>query len=124
MKEYIVKVYDDRTEWYNLKGELHREDGPAFESINGFKAWYLNGQRHREDGPAVEYNNGSKAWYLNGQRHREDGPAIEYTDGHKSWWLHGEILTENEFNKRTQPAVELTMEEVIARLGYNVKIIK
>jgi hypothetical protein len=29
MKEYKVKVSDSKTEWYNLNGQLHREDGPA-----------------------------------------------------------------------------------------------
>ena len=124
MKEYIVKVYNDRTEWYNLEGELHREDGPAFESIDGYKAWYKNGQRHREDGPAIECTNGTKEWYKNGQWHREDGPAIEYANGTKSWYINGTKLTENEFKQRTQHVVELTMDELIERLGYEVKIKK
>ena len=64
MIEYIVKVYDNRTEWY-LNGLLHRKDGPALEYANGDKLWYLNGLLHRENGPAVEYANGVKEWYLN-----------------------------------------------------------
>jgi len=72
--------------WY-LNGNLHREDGPAFE-YNGTKAWYLKGLLHRKDGPAVEHN-GTKAWYLNGLLHREDGPAIEYSDGRKEWYTKG-----------------------------------
>ena len=47
-------------------GNLHREDGPAFEGFAGDKVWYLNGDLHREDGPAVETANGTKSWYLNG----------------------------------------------------------
>ena len=66
MKEYRVKVYDYKTEWFNLEGKLHREDGPAVEYASGTNAWYINGQLHREDGPAVEWNNGTKSWYLNG----------------------------------------------------------
>ncbi len=31
------------------------------------KHWYLNEKLHREDGPAVEYVNGFKAWWLNGK---------------------------------------------------------
>jgi hypothetical protein len=27
----------------------------------------LNDERHREDGPAVETSNGGKSWYLNGK---------------------------------------------------------
>jgi hypothetical protein len=39
---------------------------------DGDKHWWLKGQRHREDGPAVELSNGDKHWWLKGQRHRED----------------------------------------------------
>jgi hypothetical protein len=54
--------------WYNQQGQLHRTDGPAYETANGGKEWYLNGQLHRTDGPAIEYPDGHKRWYLNGQR--------------------------------------------------------
>jgi hypothetical protein len=53
--------------WYNSKGKLHREDGPAVEHSDGSKYWWVNGKLHREDGPAVEYTDGSKYWYLNDQ---------------------------------------------------------
>lgn len=33
MKDCKVVVCDNRTQWYNLNDELHREDGPAVESI-------------------------------------------------------------------------------------------
>ena len=29
--------------WY-LNGKLHREDGPAYESINGYHGWYFHGK--------------------------------------------------------------------------------
>ena len=102
MKEYKVKVYDNSTIWFNLEGQLHKEDGPACEFTNGDKSWYLNGKRHREDGPAIEYASGGKIWYLNGQLHREDGPAREWADGGKEWYLNGKRLSEEEFNKRTK----------------------
>ena len=54
MKEYTVKVYKDRTEWY-FEGKLHREKDPAIEYANGDKFWYKNGKLHREDGPANVY---------------------------------------------------------------------
>ena len=101
MKEYIVRVYQDRTEWY-LNGKLHREDEPAVEYSNGGKTWYLNGKYHREDGPAIECSDGYKVWCLNGKRHREDGPAIEYSDGSKEWYLNGKKYTEEEFKKKTE----------------------
>ena len=125
--KYIVEKIEKGTFWYNEKGELHREDGPAVEYANGDKEWYLSGERHREDGPAfecangrkewwlngnlhredgpaVEWADGEKSWYLNGELHRVDGPAVEWADGEKSWYLNGEELTEEEFNARTKPS--------------------
>ena len=87
--------------------------------------WYNEaGQLHREEGPAIEYADGTKVWYLNGQYHREDGPAKEWADGSKSWWLNGQFLTEEEFNKRTQPHQEMTVAQLEQELGYKIKIIK
>jgi hypothetical protein len=91
---------------------------------NGDKDWYLNGQRHREDGPAFEGADGNKYWYLNGKPHREDGPATEWADGDKSWYLNGKNLTEEEFNKRMAPTVEMTMAQINEALGKNVKVVK
>ena len=79
MKEYKVEVTENSTKWYNPKGQLHREDGPA-----------------------VEYTDGYKSYYINDKRHREDGPAMEYTDGSKSYYINDEELTEKEFKYRTK----------------------
>jgi len=72
MKEYIVRVYSDRTDWRDKKGNLHREGGPAVECADGTKEWWQNGKRHREDGPAVEFEDGSTEWWLNGQQLPEE----------------------------------------------------
>ena len=72
MKEYKVKVYSDSTVWYNLKDQLHREDGPAVNHENCYKAYSINDKLHREDGPAVEYANGSKYYYIDGKELTED----------------------------------------------------
>ena len=70
---------------------MKRKTKPVCETDQyGDSYWYLNGQRHREDGPAIERVNFYKAWYLNGERHREDGPAVEYSDGDKAWYKNGE----------------------------------
>ncbi len=63
---------------------------------NGDKYYYLDssGQLHREDGPAVEKLNGDKFWYLNGKLHRDDGPAVEKVSGYKFWYLNGKIIKE------------------------------
>jgi len=50
---------------------LHREDGPAFENVDGDKSWYIHGKCHREDGPAVEFANGDKWYYLNDKYYSE-----------------------------------------------------
>ncbi len=50
--------------YYNSQDLYHREDGPAVEHIDGYKAWYINGLYHRLDGPAIEYPNGDKYYYL------------------------------------------------------------
>ena len=52
--------------------------------------YVLDGYTHREDGPAVEYVDGYRAWYILGKLHREDGPAREFGGGYMEWWLHGE----------------------------------
>jgi len=73
MQEYKVTVENDgTTRWFNLEGQLHREDGAAVEWEDGYKAWYKNGELHREDGPAVERSDGSKVWWLNDVRYTEE----------------------------------------------------
>ena len=101
MIEYTVKVFD-----------------------NGDRCWYLNGKIHREDGPAIESYDGSRYWYLNGKYHREDGPAVESYEGNRYWYLNGVEYTEEEFNKKTAKAKELTVAEIEALLGYSVKVVK
>ena len=72
MEEYIVKVYSDKTEWFNKEEQFHRLDGPAYEGSDGTKEWYQNGKRHRLDGPAVELSNGTKAWWIEGKYYRTE----------------------------------------------------
>ena len=86
--------------------------------------WKLNDKFHREDGPACEYANGDKAWFINGKLHREDGPAVEYASGAKEWYINGEELTEDEFNQRINPVVEMTVAEIEALVGKRVKVVK
>ena len=40
---YLQVKCDKCTHWY-LNGELHREDGPAIDEIDGVKRWYLYGR--------------------------------------------------------------------------------
>jgi len=122
MIKYEVKVYNNGDKYWYLNDKLHREDGPAIEWANGTKFWCLKGERHREDGPAIEWANGNKFWCLKGERHRVDGPAVEYVCGAKAWYLNGKELTEEEHKAKTNPTVEMTMEEICKALGKNIKV--
>jgi hypothetical protein len=107
--------------WFNEKGEYHRLDGPAFETVDGTKVWYVNGKLHRLGAPAREWANGSRQWWVNGKLHRTDGPAflsclgqswwvdnklhrldgpaIEYCSGTQELWVDNKKLTKEEFNQ-------------------------
>ena len=122
MIEYKVEVYANGDKWWFLNDQLHREDGPAVECANGTKSWYLNDKRHREDGPAIEFASGAKWWYLNDKRHREDGPAVEFASGAKWWYLNDKEISEQEFLSRS--IKEMTLSQIIEKLGYDIKIIK
>ena len=119
----IVDDYGD-IRWYNEKGQLHREDGPAYVYAHGTKYWYQNGQIHREDGPAIEWTDGDKEWFLNNKLHREDGPAIECPNGRKFWYLNGNRISEEDHALAMSPIKELSVAEIEKILGYRVKIIK
>jgi hypothetical protein len=41
---YLLK-YPNGSKCWLFYGNLHREDGPAVENIDGYKAWYLNGKQ-------------------------------------------------------------------------------
>jgi len=68
---------DGTRKWY-MDGNLHREDGPAIETLNGARLWFLNGKLHRKDGPAIEYWNGIKHWYLNGKQVKPEDLPCDY----------------------------------------------
>jgi 3-methyladenine DNA glycosylase Mpg len=54
--------------WINENDELHREDGPAVEYMDGSKYWCINGKCHREDGPAAILIGICTSWYYNDER--------------------------------------------------------
>jgi hypothetical protein len=107
-----IELADGERRWYK-DGNLHRVDGPAYEHVNGSKVWYQTGKLHRADGPACEYPDRYKFWYQNGKLHRLDGPAIEVNNGYKFWYIEGNSYTEEEFNKKIGKKVENTMKEII-----------
>ena len=93
-----------------------------------FKTFYYSDKAmtelHREGAPAVEYATGTKAWYTNGELHRVDGPAVEWSGGGKEWYLNNERLTEEEFNLRMSPILELTLDEIAKKFGVSVDKLK
>lgn len=109
MNRYEVNVSNTGVTRWKLNGCLHRENGPAVEGQNGYKAWYLNGQSLTEDEFNATKNTqskpdkdgityevrvshlGSEAWYLNDKFHRENGPAIVCADGSKLWYINGKL---------------------------------
>jgi hypothetical protein len=126
-KLVYIEINTDGDKFYYFDREmkiLHREDGPAIEYADGFKAWYLNGELHREDGPAIEWHDGSKSWWLNGKLHREDGPAIERASGYKAWWLNDKSVTQEEHAKRTQKETVLTLQEIAKKFGVPVEKVR
>ena len=132
MNEQFIHVneYGDKLHYSDREMKIqHREDGPAIERANGYKAWYSNGKLHREDGPAIEYANGDTSWYINGKLHREDGPAAEYAIyGTKQWWVNGKILKrrgpEKGVNALMNPVTELTLDEIAEKFGVSVEQLK
>ena len=127
MSKQYIKINENGSKCYfkdKAMTKRHREDGPALESANGDKYWYLDGKLHRVDDAAVEWANGYKAWYINGKRHRVDGPAIVRTNGDKAWYLEGKKYTQAEFKAKMHPTKELTVADIERMLGHRVKIVK
>jgi hypothetical protein len=65
--EYCVVEYDDETKIWYLNNQLHRENGPAVETPNGYKVWCKHDKYHRTDGPAVIWSKGKEYWLNNRQ---------------------------------------------------------
>jgi hypothetical protein len=70
------------------------------------------------------FADGGKTWSLGDKLHREDGPAVERSNGDKEYYLNDQLLTEEEFNRRMAPTVEMTMAQISEALGKNVKVVK
>ena len=52
--------------YYNKRGQLHRDDGPARIWPDGTTEWWVEHKRHRLDGPAVIHPDGRQEWWING----------------------------------------------------------
>ncbi len=88
-----MEVTEDGTKiWYNKESRRHREDGPSYETTDGYKEWYISGVNlteedfhlylNQEGWPRLTVNisNHSTEWKnKDGQLHRLDGPAVKGT---------------------------------------------
>lgn len=93
--EYHLNGNKHIEQYILLNGNLHREDGPAYNLWyeNGsleLEQYFLKGGKHRENGPAMTrwYENGSlcfQEYMINGKGHRDSGPSFEcyYENGQK-----------------------------------------
>jgi hypothetical protein len=113
--------------WYQ-NDKLHRFDGPAIETHDGMKYWYLSGKELTEekwheiytkktvlsiainkdtdkeiinqlDGLVIDIN-GEERWYQKGKLHNENGPAFIAVNGDKHWFINGKL------HRLDGPAVE------------------
>lgn len=74
---------------YTRKGELHREDGPAVNYLDGTGMWFVGGQKHRVGAPAVITSEGHQEWWMDGTLHNSEGPAVTSNTTLKEWWVNG-----------------------------------
>lgn len=85
-------VLKDGTVEYRLRGELHRDRGPARVRPDGTREWWRNGFPCRlDDGPSVEHADGSCDWVTAWGFDRDDGPARVGADGSREYWQAGEL---------------------------------
>ncbi|MHB8318135.1 MAG: hypothetical protein ACYDEP_02720 [Acidimicrobiales bacterium] len=68
-EQSIMHIMRNSTEWHDMRGDLHRVDGPAFMSSYVDK-WYRHGRLHRAGGPAVIYYDGRREWWEDNKRIR------------------------------------------------------
>jgi hypothetical protein len=77
------------------------------------KAWWVDGLLHREDGPAYTTTNGYEVWMVNGKPHRLDGPAFKFANGEKSWWIDGLDYLEDDWEYEKELWIQREMKDKI-----------
>lgn len=78
----------DMSHWSDPEGRLHRVDGPAVETSDGYQAWYRHGILHRDDGPARQFPDGRQQWWINGSLVRSADPPGYSMDTDRSGWYY------------------------------------
>jgi hypothetical protein len=86
-------------EWFNSKGQKHREDGPASIWPDGDYFWYKNGLLHRLIGPATNFPNDKLHWWIDGKELRQEEHPFnifrtEYnlSENYEKWSIEMKIL--------------------------------
>ena len=79
-KTRYFNVNGNHTAYYNAAGQLHRENGPAVECMNGDKIYCVNGKLHRDDGPAVDTRYQQEYWINGKQVTMADMPNLTLED--------------------------------------------
>ena len=61
---------DGHREYHNEKGLLSRDpaDGPAFETLRGYKVFSVDGEYHNPYGAAIQHEFGTVGYWINGKR--------------------------------------------------------
>jgi hypothetical protein len=80
-----VDIRGNKTWWY--EGRRYRpNDKPARESVKGHLVWYDNkGRIHREDGPAEIYPNGTLCYWEHGENLRDEYNC-DVIISRQGWW--------------------------------------
>ena len=104
--------------WRNAQGQLERPgDLPTIISYSDtgeetHRAWYVKGQLHRENGPAwqfIQRSTGtvvSEVWYRFGKEHRDgDLPARIYRSHDTGRIVHEEYMKNGMTHRETGPAI-------------------
>jgi hypothetical protein len=59
------------------------------------------GEIHNQKGPAIIYPNGDKFYLIRNFLHRKNGPAIEWATGEKEYYWLDKPIEEKEFRQLT-----------------------
>jgi hypothetical protein len=115
--------------WY-VRGELHREDGPAWRKWDAEgrlveEKWYVRGELHRGDGPAWRRWDSAgrlvkEKWFVRGQRQRADGPVF------RTWDAEGRLVFQAEsVHRQNGPARQewgvINRRRTAERWGHNIQ---
>lgn len=86
-----ITEHQNRIEYTNIYGQIHRTDGPARMWKCGDNHWFIRGILHRVDGAAIEMSSGEKMWIINGKE-------MNYEE----FFQHPLVMKHNRLKKRKE----------------------